>query len=105
VTAGQLPPGYDFSLVTTNVGQVSLDVMASGAIPISLPVVNSGWMEFSFPTENGSIYQVEYKNLLNIVDWNPLKRVAGTGDVLKIQDNDLSLPQRFYRVRIEPLDP
>jgi len=43
---------------------------------------------------------LEYKNSLNDLEWIPLEAFFGNGTVRSFSDQNASLHQRFYRVRM-----
>jgi hypothetical protein len=57
----------------------------------------------SWPTSVGFMYQVEYKDDLNLISWTPLgPTLPGTGSSITITNEILPSGQRFYRLRLVP---
>ena len=55
----------------------------------------------SFTTVAGQNYTVEYETILTGENWISIATVAGTGDVLAVQDTQATETMRFYRIRSE----
>lgn len=91
----------------TNVEQIAAgDVNSLALTGANLPMTHAllaspriGTNGFSVlvPTQNGRVYQLEYKNSLTDPVWQSLTLHAGTGKMLKLTDPG-STTQRFYRV-------
>lgn len=63
--------------------------------------LTSSNLVLSFPSQSGFNYQVEYKDGLTDVQWNPLgAAMAGNNSMLSVT-NSAANQQRFYRVQIE----
>jgi alpha-tubulin suppressor-like RCC1 family protein len=90
-TAIQIAAGtvHSLALVGTNppVTQVAL----------FQPNFGTNGFSVSLPTQNGRVYQLQYKNSLADQNWQSLPLRAGNGGILQLTD-PASVPQRFYRV-------
>lgn len=70
--------------------------------PVFLPpVLSGGQMQLQFAAASGVQYVVEYKNSLNDPTWQTLQTINGDNLVHTIQDPVSSVPQRFYRIRLQ----
>ena len=74
----------------------------SGAITLKA-AVSGGIIVISFPTQNGSSYQLEYKNTLTDPGWTSLgSAVPGNGSVQSATDTDTATGgHRYYRVAVQ----
>jgi alpha-tubulin suppressor-like RCC1 family protein len=92
----------------TNVVQIaagdvhSLAVVGTGPPVTQAVSVQPGFgtngFNFRLPTQNGRVYQLEFKNSLADSVWQTLPLVAGTGKEVWFNDPAPSSAQRFYRV-------
>jgi hypothetical protein len=92
------------SLVNTeqevNVNFLILAPASSSSFTITASV-GGGNITVSFPTQNGSNYQVLYKNKLTDASWIPLgSPIAGNGAVKSASDT-IAGSTRFYRVQVQ----
>jgi hypothetical protein len=63
--------------------------------------VSGGSIHISFATQNGSSYQVQYKNNLTDANWNPLgSAIPGNGSIQTVNDSAVG-SGRFYRVQVQ----
>ena len=91
----------------TNVLQIAAGTAHSLALVGSAPPVTqatitntsfgTGGFSFWLPTQNGRVYQLEFKNSLTDSVWQSLPLKAGTGSPLQWTDS-AAAPMRFYRV-------
>jgi hypothetical protein len=63
------------------------------------PVFSTNTFKVTFPAQNGRVYRLEYKEILNDTNWLPLPLFAGQSPELTLTDSNRSSPQRFYRIR------
>ena len=83
-----------------NVNFFMLVPASSGSFTIT-GSISGGTITVSFPTQNGSNYQLLYKDNLTDATWIPLgSPVAGNGSVESI-NQPASGTKRFYRVQVE----
>lgn len=69
---------------------------------MNLMVLPNGHVTFSFATEVGRVYQVFYKNDLNLPGWAPFTApMNGTGNPIVIDDDTAAQDQRFYQISVE----
>ena len=61
------------------------------------PKVGTNGFSVSVPTQNGRVYQLQYKDALTDGVWQSLPLQAGTGGNLQLTDPAVT-PRRFYRV-------
>lgn len=58
---------------------------------------------FDFDSVAGKNYQIEYKDNLTDIQWQPLTTTNGIGGTIRITDPAAAaLPRRFYRIRLIP---
>jgi len=77
-----------------------LMLVPSGSIMLTA-TVSGGTITISFPSQNGSSYQLLYKNNLTDPVWTPIgSPVPGNGSIESINDT-VGGSTRFYRVQIE----
>lgn len=62
-------------------------------------IVSNNIFSVTVPSISGRVYYLEYAKDLGAPNWIPLPLVAGTGDMLNLQDTNLTDQQRVYRVR------
>jgi alpha-tubulin suppressor-like RCC1 family protein len=92
----------------TNVVQIaagdvhSLALVENGPPPTQAAMVqpNFGTNGFSvfLPTQNGRVYQFEFKNSLSENSWRDFPLKAGNGGLVQFIDSSAPASQRFYRV-------
>jgi len=83
-----------------NVNFFMLVPASSGLITLTA-TISSGNINISFPTQNGSSYQLLWKNNLTDPTWTPIgSPVSGNGSVQSVGDT-ISLSKRFYRVQVQ----
>jgi hypothetical protein len=83
-----------------NVNFLILAPASSSSFTITASV-GGGNIAVSFPTQNGSNYQVLYKNKLTDASWTPLgSPIAGNGAVKSVSDTIVG-STRFYRVQVQ----
>ena len=83
-----------------NVNFLMLVPASSGLITLTA-TISGGNINISFPTQNGSSYQLLYKNDLTDPTWTPIgSPVSGNGSVQSLGDT-LGLSKRFYRVQVQ----
>jgi alpha-tubulin suppressor-like RCC1 family protein len=61
------------------------------------PSLGTNGFSFSLPTQNGRVYELEFKNSLTDDVWQSLPLKAGTGGLLQWTDSAFAA-MRFYRV-------
>jgi len=87
-------------------GNVTLQAatLAELVAPPALRIVNprrlGSSLVFNFQTESGKTYTVQYTSELPSADWQTLTTVSGDGNEATVTDPDMTLAQRFYRVRV-----
>ena len=87
-------------------GNVTLQAatLVGAAPPPPLRILNprrvSNSLVFNFQTESGKTYTVQYASELPSADWQTLTTVVGDGNEATVTDPDVTLAQRFYRVRV-----
>jgi hypothetical protein len=52
-------------------------------------------------TATGQVYYLEFKNNLNDTNWSPVTNLPGNGSVQGLVDQNATVKQRFYRVRVQ----
>ena len=64
------------------------------------PSKNGAVFGSEIQTVSGKIYNLEYKNSLNDLNWSTVSnsKVTGDGTVKLLQDTNAIVGQRFYRV-------
>lgn len=76
-----------------------------GAVAVSPTLVSPLHSGTTFtvqvPTQSGFNYVLEYKNSLSDPGWTAIQTNSGTGSLIPLTDNAGSVPQRFYRVRVQ----
>ncbi len=83
-----------------NVNFFMLVPASSGLITLTA-TISGGNINISFPTQNGSSYQLLYKNNLTDLSWIPIgSPVPGNGSVQSVGDT-VGLSSRFYRVQVQ----
>lgn len=79
----------------------SLAVVGSGPPATQVNVTNfittTNGFSLTLPTQNGRVYQLQFKNSLTTNAWQPLPLIAGTGSPLQLTDTNVTTT-RFYRV-------
>jgi len=76
-------------------------VPASSGLITLTATISGGNINISFPTQNGSSYQLLYKNNLTDLSWIPIgSPVPGNGSVQSVGDT-VGLSSRFYRVQVQ----
>jgi hypothetical protein len=84
-----------------NVNFFMLVPASSGALITITATVSSGTITISFPTQNGSNYQLLYKNSLTDLTWTPIgSPVPGNGAIESI-NQPVTGTARFYRIQVE----
>ena len=71
------------------------------SLPTILPIVLAGLAStIGFQTIPGKTYRVEYKDDLNVAQWQQLNNLdyLAAGPSLTVLDNISGHPQRFYRI-------
>jgi len=96
------------TLLVTDDGKPSLSATQTVIVTVVLPPqlsdasVNGNQFTVTWQTASSQSYQVEYKDDLNATTWIPLGNpLTGTGGSL-IVTNNVTVGQRFYRLRILP---
>jgi len=96
-----VPPGLSHVVAIAAGAYQSLAVVGSGPPLTQVAPTQSGpgtnGFSVSVPTQNGRVYQLEYKNSLTDSIWQSLPLQAGTGGRLPLTD-PAAASQRFYRV-------
>jgi hypothetical protein len=96
-----VPPGLSNVMQIAAGAYQSLAVVGSGPPLTQVAPTQSGpgtnGFSVSVPTQNGRVYQLEYKNSLTDSIWQSLPLQAGTGGRLPLTD-PAAASQRFYRV-------
>jgi len=100
--------GNDSTVVGWYVDTISLkDAYYSCCVSIPLAIVAGsvqwtagGGVSLSVSSMTGVTYALQYKNFLTDASWTtlPASTVAGTGDLITLQDTTAGQAQRFYRV-------
>ena len=74
-----------------------------GAAPpvISSPKLSGTTFTLSVPTQTGTNYILEYKNLMSDAAWTPIKTNSGNGGMMNLTNTGVTGPSRFYRIRIQ----
>src|SRR5205807_6622681 len=95
-------------LVVTDNGKPSLSATQTVIVTVVLPPqlsgasVNGNQFTVTWQTASSQSYQVEYEDDLNATTWIPLGNpLTGTGGSLTVTNN-VTVGQRFYRLRILP---
>ena len=65
------------------------------------PAWNNNLFHVSLQSQNGTTYNLEYKNALSDSTWTALPSIAGNGSTLVLSDSSASGPKRFYRVHAQ----
>src|ERR1035437_4432453 len=88
------------TLTDCNVNFLMLVPASSVSITLTA-TISSGTITISFPTQNGSSYQLLYKNSLTDLSWTPIgSPQSGNGSIESI-NQPVSGTMRFYRVQIQ----
>jgi len=101
IDCGQnIVPANLSNVVQIAAGKVhSLALLGSGPPVTRTTLVQPNWgtngFSVSLPTQNGRVYQLEYKNSLTDSVWQSLPLRAGTGGLLSLTDTNVA-PQRYY---------
>jgi hypothetical protein len=75
--------------------------IANGSLIKITAAIVSGNAVISFPTQDGSNYQVFYKNHLTDSSWTALEsQVAGNGAIESVNDPIIAGSSRYYRVQV-----
>jgi alpha-tubulin suppressor-like RCC1 family protein len=102
-SAGKVPQSLSNAVEITAGGDFTLALVGTSAPVTQVPLINPtyGAEDFtvSIATENGHVYRLEYANSPDSSQWQGLRLVAGTGQVLTLKDSVVAGQQRFYRVR------
>jgi hypothetical protein len=79
-----------------------LMLVPASSVSITLTAtISSGTITIAFPTQNGSSYQLLYKNSLTDLSWTPIgSPLSGNGSIESI-NQPVSGTMRFYRVQIQ----
>ena len=93
-----------YAVVITNVvGSITSSVASLNVVvPIGLSTLSlpSPAISISFQSGTGVSYFLEYKTLLNDPTWTPLSApVPGTGGIMTLQDTNMPVGSRYYRLR------
>ena len=100
-----LPPGLP-GIIGIAAGAQHTLLLADASTPLPR-LLQPAWQpdRFStvFQTLNRSTYVFEFKNGLMEANWTALPPVLGNGSLRLLVDPNPTVPQRFYRVRQEPL--
>jgi hypothetical protein len=65
------------------------------------PTAEGNEFRLAASTLIGKTYRLEYKNSLSESNWTPLSAIDGDGRLKTLLDQTATVPQRFYRVRVE----
>jgi uncharacterized delta-60 repeat protein len=77
-----------------------VETVTSPDIIMAQPIFGSGVLSVSIPTSTGQLYTLEYKNALTNGNWLSLPSVFGSGGRQILSDTNATVPQRFYRLRV-----
>jgi hypothetical protein len=97
---------YVFQLRATNAtGAICIRTveLTATALALTNPALREGTFSVSVLTAPGWTYALEFKDSADQSQWTPLPAVAGHGTIKELTDPTATAPQRFYRVRSEPL--
>lgn len=103
--SGQLgiPPGLTNVIAIAAGGYFNLALIGDGPPALNRPPSTPGWSSNVFrvllPSQNNSVYRLEFKNDLVEPGWQGFPLAPGTGAGLELADPSATGPQRFYRVR------
>jgi hypothetical protein len=98
-----LVPAALSNVIQIAAGTVHSLVLAGAAPPttqalLSQPQLRPPELSVWLPTQNGRVYQLEFKNSLADRTWTALPLQAGNGRTMRFVDIPASAPQRFYRI-------
>lgn len=89
-TAPYADANVNFLMLIPVAPSISLDISVAGTS-----------VQLKFTSQNGTNYQIEYKNDLDDAEWTPLgSAVAGDGTVKTVPDSTAT-GNRFYRLRVQ----
>jgi hypothetical protein len=63
--------------------------------------LNAGIFSVSIQSSPGSIYVLQYKDVLTDLDWQEGPSVVGSGGTVILTDNTATVATRYYRVRVD----
>jgi hypothetical protein len=95
----------DYTVVVSNVRGSITSIVARLRLgePLSITqIARAGDVTaISFTTVSGFNYTVEYADSLTSPTWVAVSSVAGTGNIMTVNDPSATGPERFYRVRAD----
>jgi len=90
-------------LFASNGGTSTNGLTGRGLTPPTLlfPSLDGNGLAFSFETVSGKVYVIEHKDFLDDLAWLTLESIPGDGTLKHFTNSTVSVPQRFYRLRLE----
>jgi len=102
--AVQNPP-EDLNVFNGNLAALNAYVTGSsgdGSAPnISNAQLSGTTFTLSVPTQVGTNYILEFKNLLSDANWTPIQTNSGNGGMMNLTNTGTVGPSRFYHIRIQ----
>ena len=83
---------------------IACSTNANVPVTIISPALMGTKFGLSFQSQQGKFYTVQYSDslVLPVTTWHTISNLTGNGSIIKINDNNATNFERFYRVLLNP---